>query len=184
MIEIVVEGKTDLQILTAILTSVVSPDLFRITAAGGFSPAISLSNTYCLRGNSPVALVLDSDSTDVEEVQRRKSLVLRSLSPYVESGRVRLFFAEPSIERWLFLAPSTVARLSKKARPEVKQQIERNPKAMLKVLMDIEFGNKPRHLKDLLSVADFKSLASKPPVADLVSFVRQASVESGVAIGQ
>jgi hypothetical protein len=112
MTEVVVESEPDAVALRSILRPRVPPGTFRVTAAGGFSPAMSLARTFCLDPNVPVALVLNSGSTDAAVVRRRRELVASNLIDFSESGRLSIVIAEPSTHSWLLAVlgrPATVA---------------------------------------------------------------------------
>jgi hypothetical protein len=180
---VVVEGESDAAILAALITPHLAPGAFHVTAAGGFSPAISLARTYCLDPDVPVALVLDADSVIPEEVRRRRNLVARNLAPYADSDRFMLLFAEPSTEAWLFSGPrathklGTAGRTAKAANLDAKRQLQR--------MLGTDRPHTPADVAKLFKPAELRRAAERQPLSDLVAFIqanqspRQLSVTAG-----
>jgi len=74
-IYIVTEGQFDALVLRAILKFKKFEFKYEILASSGYSAALSKSKSLLIKGNSKIALILDSDSTNELEVNQRKSFV-------------------------------------------------------------------------------------------------------------
>jgi hypothetical protein len=178
---VVTEGITDQMILRALLAPHVPEEHYSITAAGGFSPAISLARTLLLKGRYYVALAVDSDSIEEPEIQRRTRITEQLMGPF-EGNRYRIFIAIPTVESWLFLDPKvTAAIVGKSAPPAVAKNAPTHPKQMLKWVLRHRYGrdNLPA-LQQLLNEIDLPPLGKRHPLSDLIAFILSTAATSSI----
>lgn len=95
---IVTEGDLDKNLLEAVLPTLIDPSRFAIVAAGGRSAAISLSRSYLVSRNTPVLLLVDSETNHTDSVETQRLILNDSLSAVATPDRFRVVLAVPEIE--------------------------------------------------------------------------------------
>lgn len=107
---IVTEGSADATLLKKVLSTVELPPI-HITSAGVRSSALSFARSILARRQSPVVVVLDSDSLDPDRTKEQERMygdLLRTASHKVP---FRVFLADPSLERVLFDDSATLSEV-------------------------------------------------------------------------
>lgn len=107
---IVTEGSADATLLKKVLSTVELPPI-HITSAGGRSSALPFARSILARRQSPVVVVLDSDSLDPDRTKEQERMygdLLRTASRKVP---FRVCLADPSLERVLFDDSETLSEV-------------------------------------------------------------------------
>ncbi len=170
---IVTEGNTDADLLRNVLSAVELPP-FHITSAGGRSSALPFAKSIITSRQSPVAVVLDSDSLDPErtrEQERMYSDLLRAASSKVP---FRVFLAEPSIERVLFDDSDALSELlGVPISDRTIEEAQFRPQEVLDELLEQsgKFRNKANLFSNINPRAA-KSFAEVPFFRSMIEFIR------------
>jgi hypothetical protein len=77
-------------------------DKMRYIPAGSWSSADSLARSYLTDPKTKVAIVVDADSSDPNQVEERKRFLRRSLGQIADKTRWRVIVIAPEVERLLF----------------------------------------------------------------------------------
>lgn len=109
-IYVVCEGQTDVQLLKKVLPSESSKNV-EIVAAGGLYALKSLALSLVVRRQSPVAVVVDSDSVVPEQIQQRVKDIEELLSSLAANTPVKVIPSVPALEGIFFHDVSLLTRL-------------------------------------------------------------------------
>jgi hypothetical protein len=110
---IVTEGETDKEVLMAILPKSIIEDS-EIVSSRGYSDALSVARSLISsKDHGKVALVVDSDTTDDNELEERKEFINHYIGD-VGSKRYRVFMFTPNIESLLTSDRKILEKLLKK----------------------------------------------------------------------
>lgn len=94
---IVTEGRSDAQLLSRLIPTGSFGAQIHVIAAGGRSPAVSLARSYLAITSDHVALVVDADSEDPAEIDRRRQYILDALREVSNEERFFLLLAVPDL---------------------------------------------------------------------------------------
>jgi hypothetical protein len=179
MITVFAEGHSDEVVLSRLVSDLVPAEEIRLVASGGRDAARPLARKQLLLTREPVALVIDSDTTDSMRVAQQQ----RDLEDYLRWGAQGAGFAViqfvPEIEVIFFQQPAVLRRA-------LGQDIDASaviagkfaPAAMLKQLMAQAGIDSFSTLVARLDEADLAELRTVEPVAALRRFLQQPVLES------
>jgi hypothetical protein len=177
LVNIVVEGETDAELLKAIL-----PELAQkgdvavwIRASGG----ISLAQSLLASERGPVALVADADAPPGSEAadERRRSLRHMLAGRGREGVDWNLTLFEPEAEAVLFSKPALLAKLLKRSQSDVsaaKTLAEVAPRRAL-----AQLGVRESERSSWFQKAGLSAFASAPQIAELRRFLKKRGVPPG-----
>jgi hypothetical protein len=177
-IAIIVEGESDKVIVETVLKSVISTPPFGVVAAGGRSSAVSLARSYfTLPGSlfrlpgSLVALLVDADTVDSQQVQEQQRILTDSLAAVAPTWAFEVFVAVPEIESCLFADREALkAVVGESLTDEMLIQARFQPKVVLqKLLRDARLDSDYSHaVREVLSkLPSLNLLAASSPLKEL-----------------
>ncbi|MBO0698879.1 MAG: DUF4276 family protein [Zavarzinella sp.] len=177
---IFVEGPTDAEFLRRILPPEVLTDAEIITA-GGSSGVASLARSVLVRRKTPIAVVMDADSTDPSVVQEQQESVEDLIQAADASIPVKVVTAVPEIDAWLLAAPEAIERaLGEPVPDEFAPLAKRDPRGVLTQLA--ERNEKKWDLKraiSLLETHDIDRIRALPEVNELSTFLKKVQEGHG-----
>jgi hypothetical protein len=140
-LHIVVEGRTDAQIIRAIVGKDLAGSL-RFFASGGRTSLATMGRNILVHEGGPVLVVMDADTTNQRLVDDQKSLTYLAMSGVAPTGysglsdRVKVFAFVPEIEVIFFEVPQVLESiLGKPVSEEQVQEGVLTPKtALAKIL--------------------------------------------------
>jgi hypothetical protein len=106
---VVVEGKSDVELLKRVLGDEVSSRSAQITDGGGRSGAASLATSILAVRRRPVVLVLDADTTEESLVAEQRAYHEYRFRMAGGAREARVVMAVPTLEICLFQAPSVLS---------------------------------------------------------------------------
>lgn len=98
---VVCERQVDVQLLKKVLPSELTKNV-EIVAAGGLYALKSLALSLVVRRQSPVAVVVDSDSVVLEQIQQRVKDIEELLNSLAANTPVKVIPAVPALESIFF----------------------------------------------------------------------------------
>jgi hypothetical protein len=107
------EGEFDRELLSFLIGKKFGPQSgsIQVLASRGKSNAVSLARSLLAVRGEPVALVVDSDTTDRGQADSLRNDLQAELAQMAPSALFHIFLAEPEIEAWLFSDPSYLERV-------------------------------------------------------------------------
>ncbi|MEW6349398.1 MAG: hypothetical protein AB1646_10075 [Thermodesulfobacteriota bacterium] len=181
---IVVEGQTDRELLGRLLPKDLA-DRVTIVVANGKSAAVSLCRSILSQRQAPTVLVIDSDTTDEEEIRERYVILNDLLRPAAGTALWLVQLAVPEIEAILFsdinaLETGTGVKLSETDLTAAKYR----PKEVLgRVLKQAGIGGEPQLIsrfdETALAVFGRHSLAT-----NIIEFLQESLSEEKVRLEQ
>jgi hypothetical protein len=131
MAYVVVEDRFDAEILKRVLPQQVS-EATEFTIGSGRYSAQSLARSLLAVGQTPVALVVDADTTDKSAICEQEDWLRESLQQASAGARFDVFLAEPEIEILLFESKEFVEELSPRSVSPTELSLARSdPKGFL-----------------------------------------------------
>ncbi len=107
---VVTEGRSGVAVLLPLIEAAKISD-FHALAAGGKSAATSLARSISISRQSPVAVIVDADTSDAASI-REQQLIFRDLTNASSlQGPCRLFLAIPTLEEALFPDAKTFEKI-------------------------------------------------------------------------
>lgn len=175
MITVFAEGVTDQVLLTRLLSDLRTEGGVRIVASGGSDAARPLARKQLLVSRDPVALVIDSDTTDPAKVTQQQ----RELEDYLRWGAQGTPFIVvqfvPQIEIIFFQHPAVLRRL---LRTEVDEHAifagKFAPKAFVEGLLASSGSEGLSGILGRLTDQDVAELRENDTVKRLRTFVRES----------
>jgi hypothetical protein len=174
---VVVRGTTDVAILRAVLP----PDLLDevdTTPAGERSNLASVARTLLVTRRKPVAVLVNSDSTEEGIVQERFQLTQELVKAAAAGLPVRVILLVPHIEVIFFQAKGVLTRIYGDPLPQEVCLLARySPREALERLFAQASG--PDSLHALLDCLDDRAIAAiqaTPPLRELIAFLRDVII--------
>lgn len=172
---IITEGKSDQEILRAILPAAVLKDVDFVAGAWR-SSAISLACSILATEHIPVALVLDTDTIDSSEVREDRDFLQMTLGEAAFGTQFAVFLAVPEIEilflaDWEFVSHQ-IGKNKQDFSPIEIEYAQLQPKKFL--FSQLEDMPYPQALTQLLARMDGRTLSrirQYPLVRDLSAFL-------------
>jgi hypothetical protein len=173
MITVFVEGRSDEVVLSRLLSDLVPEEDIRLVASGGRDAARPLARKQLLVTRNPVALVIDSDTTDSMRVAQQQ----RDLEDYLRWGAQGVGFAViqfvPEIEVIFFQGAAVLSRaLGRDLDASTVIAGKFAPAAMLKQLMAQAGVDSLASLVARLDESDLAELRTVEPIAALRNFLQ------------
>ena len=173
MIYVITEGETDRLLLAHLLQGLEPDEELEVRSAGGRSSAVSLARSFLISTPSPVALVIDADTTDEGRIREQESIFTEPLQQVASQDRFRVILAVPEIEACLFPDKATAERVF--GRPLSRDDWTRAHFEPKRVLLTLVNGGKsktaPAALQRILSTIDPASLRKAPLIRELEEFI-------------
>lgn len=173
---IITEGETDQEILKTVLPPRILGGVDFIVGAGRYS-AQSLARSVLAVEETPVALVLDSDTTNEEAIREQLDFLRASLSQASAGVKFEVFLAIPEIEILLIQDWGFIKKLS--GRPEFSEiEIEfaqLNPKTFLRSVLGFESNVAVLDLLKNVSSQTAEVIQKYPLVNKLSEFLRSVT---------
>jgi signal transduction histidine kinase len=170
---IVTEAPCGETILQRILNTVASKNDFSVGNGGGRSSAVTLAMTLLGTRQSPVALVVDADSSDDARIVEERVTLQSLLASAGAASRFRLVLAVPEIEILLFPDRDTASQIFGRHLTDVEwTQAQFQPRKMANQLL-INNG-KTRTIEQMivrLSRRILQRLAEQPLIEELRQFI-------------
>jgi hypothetical protein len=164
---VITEGKLDQLLLDRVLRADPPHGQFRVVAAGGLSSAISLARSYLATGGDRIALVLDADTTNPNEIRAKQSEIEELLEAVGSKTRFTVRLIVPEAEALLFSDRRTAESLFKRRLSEQEwAEAQYQPHKVLSQVMQ-----RGRSLEHLLNDHDLSALAHAGPIEDLRHFI-------------
>jgi hypothetical protein len=171
---VVVEGNTEVLILRAVLPPQLVNEV-ALVAAGGRSNLTSTARTLLVTRRKPMAVLVDTDSTD-ESVIRERWQSTHELLREVSGGvRFKVILLVPSVEIVFFQAPGGLKKeFGHEPSSETLLLARTNPKEALEQLLKGRKG--PGTLSELLDALgdqEVEALRSTGPMRELIQFLTE-----------
>jgi hypothetical protein len=170
--KIIVEGRTDAEFLKRMLEA--SGEDAEVIAAGGRSSALSYARSLLAHGARPIALVLDSETTQESAERDQQRVVSDLLRITAPPTAFKVFFATPELETVFFFDTSALVDLIGLAPSgEVLVEARYSPKHALETWLAT--GDKPADrswLINHLTPDASRKLAKHRLIKDLLAFIR------------
>ncbi len=106
----VVEGVIDKFLLERLLPQDVLAGI-KFFVGNGYTTAISKARSLLVASDQPVAILVDSDSTDVSQISQRKEFIEQFLNQLSSSDHFDIFIAVPALEILFFKDRKTLEKL-------------------------------------------------------------------------
>ncbi len=178
---VVCEGKTDVQLLKTVLPLELMKNI-EIVAAGGLYALKSLALSLIVRRQSPVVVVVDSDSVVPEQVQQRVRDIEELLSSLAANTPVKVIPAIPALESIFFYDVSLLTHLLDYApTPDLLSQATYQPRKVLDQLISQSKDIKNiAQLIDNLTEQDITILRESRVIQELMEFLQSVQVTDEV----
>lgn len=173
---IITEGITDQLLLKSILSLDEERSDVQIVAAGGWSSADSLARTLLATSDDQVALVVDSDSIDPEQIEYRKRFLNRSLNEAGLPSRWRVILIEPEIDALLFTDKELLEKIVGRSIDPfdfIRGRYEPN-----KVLKEIMPRLTRSSIYQQLDRFDLSPLRECPPIKEVIDFIEHSTQQA------
>jgi len=173
---VVVEGETEAYLLRAVLPNELLSHL-DIVRTGGGSNLVSVARSLLVTRRRPLAVLVDTDSTD-ERIVREKKQSTEELLKAVSAGvPTKVILLIPEVEILLFDAPGLLANVFGHQLPnEVLILARNNPKEALSQLIKGQKELRSIHqLLDRLTDEGIEALRSTGPIRELMEFLKQVA---------
>jgi hypothetical protein len=170
---IITEGETDQEILKTVLPPRILGGVDFIVGAGRYS-AQSLARSVLAVEETPVALVLDSDTANEEAIREQLDFLRASLSQASAGVKFEVFLAIPEIEILLVQDWDFIKKLSGKSEfSEIEIEFAQlNPKTFLRSVLGHESHNVAvRNLLENVSDQTVEVIQKYPLVNQLSEFL-------------
>ena len=168
--QVVMEGKSDVLLLRAILNIPADDPKVTFVAAGGWSSADSYARTVLIQDKANIALVVDADSTHAADASNRRLFLERSLGDVTLHKKFCVVVIEPEIETLLFQDHFILEQVVGRRVSDREYKLAASkPKAVLTDILGS--SNLYTTLEDNLSRIDFTPLAHNSYVQQLQSFL-------------
>jgi hypothetical protein len=144
---LVVEGRTDAILMRPLIETADIPNV-EIVDAGGKSSAMSLGNSIAMSRVSPVAVLVDADTTDRKSIEEQQT-VFADLQRYARSGiSCRLFLAMPTLEEDLFPSSQDFTRIyDLKLTERQRARFIQDRKSVIKAFYSLPEANTPTTIR-------------------------------------
>lgn len=165
---VITEGESDVILLKALVGR--KNEDIEFVKAGGWSGADSLARSYLADGRHNVALIVDADAYEPEQVEERRKFLRASLGSVALRTRWEVFVVAPEIEALLFADRHALEDLVGQTVSDAEfQEGKFEPK---KVLMSLLSGkNRASFFRDRLAKIDLTPLQNQGQVKHLRSFL-------------
>ncbi|MBD2636104.1 hypothetical protein H6G52_12100 [Limnothrix sp. FACHB-881] len=178
---IVCQGRTEVQLLKKVLP-LESTKNVEIVEGGGLYALKSLALSLIVRRQSPVVVVVDSDSVVPEQVQQRVRDIEELLSSLAANTPVKVIPAIPALESIFFYdVPLLTHLLDYAPTPDLLSQATYQPR---KVLDQLIFQSKDikniAQLMDNLTEQDVATLRESRVIQELMEFLQSVQVTDEV----
>jgi len=178
---VVCEGETDVQLLKTVLPLELMKNI-EIVAAGGLYALKSLALSLIVRRQSPMVVVVDSDSVVPEQIQQRVRDIEELLSSLAANTPVKVISAVPALESIFFDDVSLLTRLLGYApTPDLLSQATYQPRKVLDQLFSQSKDIKNiAQLIDNLTEQDITTLRKAKVIQELMEFLQSVQVTDEV----
>ncbi|SRR6266568_5264757 len=170
---IVVEGKSDLAIIRALLP----PDLLaacQFKASEGRSTLVSVARTHLIKHHAPTAVMLDTDTLDPTVIRETIQMTRHLIGTVAGKTAFDIIYCIPHLEAVFFEAPVDLQRIFPKFKSVyILQFAKTQPKGQLDLLL--KEGGGPRKLSeflDQLTSEDAAKLRLTYPIEHLMTFIK------------
>ncbi|MEY3302991.1 MAG: hypothetical protein ACK5RE_04970 [Pseudanabaena sp.] len=170
---IICEGTADKQLLKTVLPAA-SLNQVEIVVGGGISSVKSIARSLVVRRQTPVVIVVDSDSIVPELVQMR----IREITEIVESVSVntpvKVMLFVPEIEVLLFQDLHLLTRLLgySPSQADLNLAVVQPRKVLEKLLTQSEKVHSLNEILDLLANENINNLRDFPTIQELIKFLQ------------
>jgi hypothetical protein len=182
---VLVESNRSALLLAKLLRAEQEAGLIGIRADRPSSSLYSGARTLLAVRGEPVVLVVDADSTDPEVVARRQVTVEEVVGEVTSSASLRVLVAVPALEALLFLRPDPVIRAFGEAASD-EHMLELGRLIPREALKRLDPGGHEAtaslNLVNALDDEDIAELRSRPPIRELLEFLRELQCSEIAAI--
>ncbi|MTJ11466.1 hypothetical protein FJR11_02410 [Anabaena sp. UHCC 0187] len=174
---VITEGKTDIEILQRLLPKHLIQDTQFVEGVGSYG-ARSLASSLLATRSTPVALVLDADTEDQEQISEKYDLINNLLGQAFHGIPFKVSLATPEIEVILLQDKSLIEKIAKRSFNDLEWQFAKSqPRRFLvevfrlqksKPVIEQIFGN--------ISDEEIQILQQHPLIQDLINFLSSVAV--------
>jgi hypothetical protein len=171
---ILVEGKSDVAVLKALLPAI-ALEQSDIYSAGGRTTLASFARTLLVKHRRPLAVLVDSDSLDPGVILETVKTMNQLLGALANSTPFEVIYCIPELEMIFFEAEIGLKRIFPHYDRDMFLMFSKlSPKKALQELF--ENGGGPTNLPELLdnlSPEDTERLRAMYPISQLMSFIHK-----------
>jgi hypothetical protein len=174
---VITEGIFDAEMLKKLLPEDVVHNTEFVVASGRYS-AQSLARTLLADRQTPVALVLDADTTDEKKIQEQKDFLEELLRQASSGTKFEVFLVKPEMEILLVEDASVIEHLTHKHYSQSELTLARlRPKSFLTEVLEKQEKPPSNHLRlvDNLDEQMVKVIRKHPLITDLNKFLSLAA---------
>jgi hypothetical protein len=170
---LVCEGAADAQLLKRILSEEVLHSL-EIVAAGGLSSAKSMARSLVVRRQAPVAIVIDSDSIALDQVEDRRRTTEDIVKGVASNTPVKVILAVPTIEAMFFQDIALLSRIvGCDPSPDILEMAVAQPlQALTQLISQSQPYLNQSQLIEQLTADDLAILRKTPLVQEIIQFLQ------------
>jgi len=181
-IHILVEGESDRQIIEQMLADLRQTHSFKVTKCGGRDAARPIARKILIQYGEPIALLLDSDTTDTERAHQQE----RDLEDYLRWATRDIPFTVqqfvPEIEVIFFERPKALKRICGRGLHEKTILIgKRAPREILKDILKEKHIPGTDGILSMLTDADLSDLRQHPVIKVLREFTEHHGAKEKAA---
>ena len=181
-IHILVEGESDQRIIEQLLADLRQTHTFKITKCGGRDAARPIARKILIQYGEPIALLVDSDTTDAERARQQK----RDLEEYLRWGTCDIPFTVQQfvleIEVIFFDHLQALKRIFRRNLHEKTILIgKKAPRKMLEDLLKEKHIPGTDGMLSMLSDTDLGDLWQHPIIKELREFTEQHGAKGKAA---
>ncbi len=168
---IITEGSFDKKFLEKILPQNVLSNT-KLVEGMGYSSAISLAKSIFLNGNARVLLVLDSDTTDENEIKEKGNYIKNTFNLISSDSEYKLFYLVPEIEALFFVDKNFIEKTFAIQMNEREFELSKsNPKSSLKKLSkNVDYYKTIDNCLNILSNDIIQKMQKTPVIDEMIKY--------------
>lgn len=170
---IICEGIDDKQLLKTVLPEI-SLNQVEIVVGGGISSVKSIARSLVVRSQTPVAIIVDADSTVPELVQIRIRETTEIIESVSVSTPVKVMLFVPEIEAIFFQDLQLLARLLgySPSQDELSLAVSQPRKVLQQLLAKSEKVHNRTEIINQLAEENINNLRDFPTIQELIKFLQ------------
>lgn len=169
---VVVEGLTDIKLITSLLPQEIQQHT-TVVPAGGRTNLASVARTLLVTRRKPLAVLVDADTVDetlVLELRRDTEALLRAVSGGVP---FKVFMMVPDIEALLFRVPAAVERITGQRVSADNMALFRNQLSQVILQLGQGKGVIIEQIVNGLTAEDLDLIRETSPIKELIEFLSE-----------
>jgi hypothetical protein len=168
---VLMEDKSDVELLKRLIPSDLMVGV-KVVTAPSLSSLTSIATTLLVDRKKPLAIVVESKTTDDDRVEERRLSIEESLWPRAAGVPVDIILAVPSLEIAFFHNPQVLEEIV--GRRLTAEQIEfarALPTTVLSTMIEGSAFNNTHEIIDAANPLQLEIFRSSPAIAELSSFL-------------